>query len=145
MVEINYPFCPLSMKKLFLNINEQREQIVKIIERINTFIDEKNQNIQVVRGNRQISTLTWAAIKSGVDALMENGGRLMIFTPIPFKHGSGTSSSRSDFNKEKEPQKSNPFYQVHEKFVEIGEKVANNHIVVDQFIFMSVEYNISNL
>ena len=143
MGDINDPFCPLSMKKLFLNLNEQREQIEKLIERINTFIDEKNQNLQVVRGNRQISSLTGAAIKAGVDALMENGGRLMIFTPNPCKHGFGASSSRSDFNKEKEPQKSNPFYPVHEKFVEIGEKAANNRIVVDQFIFMSVDYDIS--
>ena len=143
MGDINDPFCPLSMKKLFLNINEQRGQIEKLIERINTFIDEKNQNIQIVRGNRQISTLTGSAIKAGVEALMENGGRLMIFTPNPCKHGFGASSSRNDFNKEKEPQKSNPFYPVHEKFVEIGEKAANNRIVIDKFIFMSVEYDIS--
>ena len=143
MGDINDPFCPLSMKKLFLNINEQRGQIEKLIERINTFIDEKNQNIQIVRGNRQISTLTGSAIKAGVEALMENGGRLMIFTPNPCKHGFGASSSRNDFDKEKEPQKSNPFYPVHEKFVEIGEKAANNRIVVDQFIFMSVDYDIS--
>ncbi len=74
---------------------------------------------------------------------MENGGRLMIFTPNPFKQGFEASSSRSNFNKEKEPQKSNPFHPVHEKFIEIGEKAANNLIVVDKFIFMLVEYNIS--
>ena len=81
------PFCPLLMKKLYLNVIEQREQIEKLIEKINNFIDEKNANIPFVKGKRQISALTWAAIKSGVESLMENGGRLMIFTPNPYQHG----------------------------------------------------------
>ena len=48
------------MKKIFLNINDQREQIEKLIERLNIFIDEKNANAQPVKGNRQISTITGA-------------------------------------------------------------------------------------
>ena len=42
-----------------------------------------------MKGHRQISSISGAAIKSGVDALMENGGRVMIFTPNPCQHGYG--------------------------------------------------------
>ena len=143
MGDIEDPFCPLSMKKIFLNISSQNEQIEKLIERINNFIEEKNTNISVVKGNRQISTLTGAAIKAGVDSLMENGGRLMIFTPNPCHHGFGSGSLRGNFDKEKEPQKANPFFPQHDKFIEIGEKAANNRIVIDQFIFMSTSFDFS--
>ena len=139
------PFCPLSMKKFYLNITEQREQIEKLIEKLNNFIEEKNANIQIVKGKRQISTLTGAAIKAGVDSLVENVGRLMVFTPNPCQHGFGACSSREIFDKEKEPHKANPFYPQNEEiFVKIGEKAANNRIVVDLFIFMSHAFDLSS-
>ena len=143
MGDINDPFCPLSMKKLYLNINEKKELIEALIEKINNFIEEKNPNSIPTRGKRQISTLTGAAIKSGVESLMENGGRLMIFTPNPCQHGFAACATRDTFDKEKEPQKSNPFYPQHEKLVEIAEKAVNSRIVVDQFIFMSTAYDLS--
>ena len=79
MGDINEPFCPLSLKKLFLNINQQREQLEKLIEKITAFILDKNsQNSQNNSNiNKEISSITGAAIKSGVDALLENGGRVM--------------------------------------------------------------------
>ena len=73
---------------------------------------------------------------------MDNEGRLMILTPNPCQHGFGACPPRIIFNKEKEPQKSNPFYPQHDIFVEIGEKALNNRIVVDQFIFMSTDYDL---
>jgi len=143
MGDMTDPFCPLSMKKLYLKINDQREQIEKLLERINIFIEERNQNLPNFRGNRQISSLTGAAIKAGVDSLLENGGRLMIFTNNPCNHGFAACQNRNSFDKEKEPQKANPFYPQHEQLVEIGEKAANNRIVVDQFIFMSTAFDLS--
>ena len=143
MGDISDPFCPVSLKKLYLNVNNDKEKIEKLIEKINNFIEEKNINSQNSNIKRQISTITGAAIKSGVDALLENGGRVMIFTPNPCNHGFGACVSRDTFDKNKEPQKVNPFYPQHEKFVEIGEKAANNRIVVDQFIFMSTAYDLS--
>ena len=143
MGDMTDPFCPLSMKKFYLKIIEQREQIEKLFERVNIFIEERNQNLPNFRGNRQISSITGAAIKAGVDSLLENGGRLMIFTNNPCNHGFAACQNRDSFDKEKEPQKANPFYPQHEKLVEIGEKAANNRIVVDQFIFMSTAYDLS--
>ena len=142
MGDIINPFCPVSLKKLFLKLKE-KDKIDKLIETLNNFIEEKNQNVQASNIKRQISTITGAAIKSGVESLLENGGRLMIFTSNPCNHGFGACSSRDKFNKEKEPLKTNPFYPQHEQFVEIGEKAANNRIVIDQFIFMSTSFDLS--
>ena len=143
MGDINDPFCPISLKKLYLRINESKEKIELLLEKINNFIDEKNQTFQENKRIKPVSTITGVAIKSGVESLLENGGRLMIFTPNPCNHGFGACAPRESFNKEKEPQKSNPFFPQHEKFVEIGEKAANNRIVVDQFIFMSNTFDLS--
>ena len=142
MGDIINPFCPVSLKTLFLKL-EEKDKIDKLIETLNNFIEEKNQNVQASNIKRQISTITGAAIKSGVESLLENGGRLMIFTSNPCNHGFGACSSRDKFNKEKEPLKANPFYPQHEQFVEIGEKAANNRIVIDQFIFMSTSFDLS--
>ena len=142
MGDITDPFCPLSLKKLYLKVSDDREKIEKVIEKINIFIEEKNKNIQQNKSKKQISTVTGAAIKSGVESLMENGGRLMIFTPNPCYHGFGACATRDSF-KEKDPLKANPFYPQHEKFVEVGEKASNNRIVIDQFIFMSTLFDLS--
>ena len=143
MGDMKDPFCPISLKKLYLKVSDDREKIDKLIEKLNNFIEEKNQNSQKNRGKREMSTITGAAIKSGVESLLENGGRLMVFTPNPCNHGFGACVSRDTFNKDKEPLKANPFYPQHEFFVEIGEKAANNRIVIDQFIFMSTTFDLS--
>ena len=143
MGDIVDPFCPLSLKKLYLKISEDGEKIEKLIEKINNFIEDKNKNTQINKIKRQVSTITGAAIKSGVESLLENGGRLMVFTSNPCSHGFGACAPRETFNKDKEPLKANPFYPQHEKFVEIGEKAANNRIAIDQFIFMSTSFDLS--
>ena len=143
MGDITDPFCPISLKKLYLNVIDDKERIEKLIEKLNYFIEEKNKNIPESKGKREISTITGSAIKSGVESLLENGGRVMIFTPNPCNHGFGACVSRNLYDKEKDPLKSNPFYPQHEKFVEVGEKAANNRIVVDQFIFMSSSFDLS--
>ena len=143
MGDIIDPFCPISLKKLYLKISDDSERIEKLIEKINSFIEEKNKNIQNNKTKRQMSTITGAAIKSGVESLLENGGRLMVFTCNPCNHGFGACAPRNTFDKDKEPLKANPFYPQHEYFVEIGEKAANNRIAIDQFIFMSTSFDLS--
>jgi len=67
----------------------------------------------------------------------------MVFTPNPCNHGFAACQPRESFNKEKEPQKANPFFPQHEKLVEIAEKASQNRVVVDQFIFMSTAFDLS--
>ena len=148
MGDINDPFCPLSLKKLYIKNGTNKEKINSLIEKINMFIDEKNKNCNKNLNikNKQISTLTGSAIKSGVDSLLENGGRILVFTCNPCNHGFGSSIIRVIYlknNKEKDPHKLNPFFPQHNLFVEIGQKAAQNKIVIDQFIFLSELYDIS--
>ena len=148
MGDIKDPFCPLSIKKLYIKIGSNKEKINSLIEKINIFIDEKNKNFNnnINIKNKQISTLTGSAIKSGVDSLLENGGRILVFTCNPCNHGFGASIIREIYlknNKEKDPHKLNHFFPQHNLFVEIGQKAAKNKIVIDQFIFLSELYDIS--
>ena len=148
MGDINDPFCPLSLKKLYIKIGSNKEKINSLIEKINLFINDKNKNFNnnINIKNKQISTITGCAIKSGVDSLLENGGRILVFTCNPCNHGFGASIIREIYlknNKVKEPHKSNPFFPQHNLFAEIGQKAAKNKIVIDQFIFLSELYDIS--
>ena len=141
------PFCSLSLKKLYIQIYSNKEKINSLIEKINFFIEEKNKNFKSNQNikNKQISTITGSAIKSGVDSLIENGGRVTIFTSNPCYHGFGATIKRENYlkNNAKDQHKSNPFFPQHDLFVEIGEKAAKNRIVIDQFIFLSELYDIS--
>ena len=148
MGDINDPFCPLSLKKLYIKIGSNKEKINSLIEKINLFINDKNKNFNnnINIKNKQISTITGCAIKSGVDSLLKNGGRILVFTCNPCNHGFGASIIREIYlknNKVKEPHKSNPFFPQHNLFAEIGQKAAKNKIVIDQFIFLSELYDIS--
>ena len=148
MGDINEPFCPLSLKKLYLKIGSNKEKINSLIEKINIFIDEKNKNFNnnINLKNKQISTITGSAIKSGVDSLLENGGRILVFTCNPCNHGFGSTIIREIYTKNdngKDPHKSNPFFPQHNIFVEIGQKAVQNKIVIDQFIFLSESFDIS--
>ena len=148
MGDINVPFCPLSLKKLYIKIGSNQEKINSLIEKINLFINDKNKNFNnnINIKNKQISTITGCAIKSGVDSLLENGGRILVFTCNPCNHGFGASIIREIYlknNKVKDPHKSNPFFPQHNLFAEIGQKAAKNKIVIDQFIFLSELYDIS--
>ena len=59
----------------------QREEVIQLIEKINHFLQERYA--EVTDTPRMQSTPTGAAIKAGVEALMENGGRVMVFTSNP--------------------------------------------------------------
>ena len=144
MGDMKDPFCPLSLKKLYIKIGENKEKINILIEKLNYFIEQKNKNI-ISNNNKQISTITGAAIKSGVDSLIENGGRVMIFTCNPCFHGFGCTIHRESYIKlnEKDSHKTNPFFPQHNEFVSIGEKAVKYRIVIDQFIFRTELYDIS--
>ena len=147
MSDIQEPFCPLSLNKLYINIGDNKEKIESLFEKINIFIEEKNKNLKynINTNNKLISTITGCAIKTGVDSLLENGGRVMIFTSNPCNHGFGGTNKREKNNKNNQDDnhKLSNFFPQHNLFVEIGEKAAKNKIVIDQFIFMSESYDLS--
>ena len=144
LAELNKPFCPISPSKLFLNVKKQREELEKLFEKINLFIENKylnneNENKEKKNTLNQISTPTGAVIKTGIDSLLENGGRVLIFTSNPCNHGFGESIPREKIYKENK----NPFYPQNNIYLDLAEKANNNRIIIDQFIFMSYEYDLS--
>ena len=147
MSDLNDPFCSVSIKKLFFNIKEQKEDIEKLIERINIFINERTEINENKKNSilTQISVPTGSAIKAGIDSLLENGGRVMIFTPNPCNHGFAACVNRESFDKNKEPDKRNLLIPQHNKFSDLINTANENRIVVDQFIFLSTHYDLSTM
>lgn len=73
MNDIQSPFCPLSHDALFFNVKSPSIQI--LVEKITMYIE----HIRSTSKTSKVS-ITSSAIQSGVAALSEIGGRLMIFT-----------------------------------------------------------------
>ena len=143
VTDINDPFCPIGIKKLFLNVTTQRDEVIQLIEKINHFLQERYA--EVTDTPRMQSTPTGAAIKAGVEALMENGGRVMVFTSNPSTIGYAACIPREKINKEKEPERVNIFYPQHDTLANLAEIACKNKIVVDQFIFMSTTYDLATM
>ncbi len=146
MTDLNNPFCPIESKKMYLNIEKNKNEIYKLIEKVINFINEKNSNL--ISGNilktknfLQKSVPTGAAIKSGIDSLLFNGGRILIFTPNPCNHGFNNCIIENNNEKKEE----NCFLPKHNKFNNLIEICNNNKITIDQFIFMSTQYDLSTM
>lgn len=138
VTDINQPFCPVAMNKLFINITSERANVDKLIEKISAYIQITNVN----QTKKTSSSITGAAIYSGIESLMDNGGRVMIFTSNACTHGFGGSKIQNEkelFNTESESKLYQP---QHCAFNDIIKKATENKIVVDQFIIGPSQYDL---
>ena len=163
MNDINSPFSPISPKYLFYNVKTQQEEISILIEKINLYITKRRELIQSIATN-----IGGSAIVSGIDSLSEYGGRCMVFSCSSNKLGYGISSLNfedGDFslnfigNNEKEKKNNQEeekkllnseneyklFNEQNKDFAQIINKCNNNRIVVDQFIFGEIDYDLNKL
>ena len=164
MNDINYPFSPISPKQIFFNVKDNQEDISILIEKINAYITKRRENFK--NGSKNIGG---AAICAAVDTLYEYGGRAMIFSCTSNKIGFGSSSlnnkygsglnllSKTDDNKikanleEEEKKLLNSeneyelFSEQNRDFNSIIDKCNKNRIVVDQFIFGEIDYDLNKL
>ena len=164
MNDINYPFSPISPKQIFFNVKDNQEDISILIEKINAYITKRRENFKT--GSKNIGG---AAICAAVDTLYEYGGRAMIFSCTSNKIGFGSSSlnnkygsglnllSKTDDNKikanleEEEKKLLNSeneyelFSEQNRDFNSIIDKCNKNRIVVDQFIFGEIDYDLNKL
>ena len=76
--DINDAFCPIDSKKLYCNIFENKDKILNLIEKINNLISTKFEN-NLKKSIKKNPFLLLNIIQSGMDSLIEKGGRLMIF------------------------------------------------------------------
>ena len=115
VTDINDTFCPIDSKKLFCNIGENKEKILNLIEKININISNKFENIKK-KSTKKNNFLLLNIIQSGIDSLIEHGGRLLIF-----------HNYNNDLNLNEEALK--------EKSDSLIDKCNNNRITIDQFIY----------
>ena len=155
MPDLNNPYCPIEPNKMYFNLQNNKNEINKLLEKVTNFIFEKNINYTLgktltTKNFLQRSTPTGAVIKSGIDSLLHNGGRVLIFTPNPCFHGFNFCLNRDINNDENKNEKDNEniknyFIPQHKKFDNLIEICNNNKITVDQFIFMSTQYDLSTM
>ena len=166
MNDINNPFSPISPKYIFFNVKNDHDDINILIEKINTYISKRRENKKIGSIN-----IGGSAICSGIDTLCEYGGRVMIFSCSSNKKGFGVSSlnneniniglnflnSNNDENNkgknnvEEEKKLLNTenefklFNEQNRDFNSIIEKCNKNRIVIDQFIFGEIDYDLNKL
>ena len=163
MNDINSPFSPISPKFLFFNVKTQQEEINILIEKINLYITKRRELIRSPDTN-----IGGSAICAAVDSLLEYGGRVMIFSCSSNKVGYGISSLNNDdvnlginfMNNEKSERRNQPeeekkllnseneyklFNEQNKDFNRIIDKCNKNRIVVDQFIFGDIDYDLNKL
>ena len=126
--DIERPFCPIPKSKLFLNVIKQREEIEKIIERLINNVatkDPKNTNIN--------GSVCGAAIKSGIEALTGNGGRVILFNCSSCTIGFGSTKIK-DERLITNPEKEKSLYAPQDKVYQVlSEKCNTERITVDLF------------
>lgn len=132
MSDLNDPFCPLSTSQLFLNVSTQKDNIDLLVEKISTFIADLNTK----DNTKTQTTPTGSAIKAGISALSETGGRVIIFTPMNCGNGFGQCS---------QAKCENIFLPKHDQFIKLAEIANEKSIVVDQFIFTNTTYDLSTI
>ena len=163
MNDINSPFSPISPKYFFFNVKEQQEEISILIEKINLYINKRRELINSLNTN-----IGGSAICAAIDSLSEYGGRAMIFSCSSNKVGYGVSSLNYDnlnlgisFINSNEKERKNDqeeekkllnteneyklFNEQNKDFNVIIEKCNKNRIVVDQFIFGEIDYDLNKL
>ena len=164
MNDIYHPFSPISPKHIFFNVKDNQDDINILIEKINSYIAKRRENVKTSSRN-----IGGTAICSAVDTLYEYGGRVMIFSCSSNKEGFGVSSLNNDkyglginllgknddktkVNLEEEEKKllntENEFLLFKEQnkdFNSIIDKCNKNRIVVDQFIFGEIDYDLNKL
>lgn len=132
MSDLNDPFCPISTSYLFLNVSIQKDIIDALFEKINIFISDLNANNEI----KTQTTPTGSAIKAGISALSDTGGRVIVFTPMNCGNGFGQCD---------QVKGENIFLPKHDQFIKLAEIANEKSIVVDQFIFTNATYDLSTI
>ena len=92
---IDNPFCPVPKEKLLLYVEKEKNQIEKIIEKIQFFVTNNTANDKKILG-----AAIGAAIHSGYSALSSGGagGRVIVLACSQCTTGIGNSKVRDSFN-----------------------------------------------
>lgn len=140
--DIQNPFCPVPRTKLFLHVEDQKDLINVLIERINVFITERQSKINSAKKNIP-GSVTGAAIVAGANALEENGGRVMVFTCNTCVSGYGACKPREEVKQPTSVNERNLYLPQHTQFNSLTEYFTQKRIVIDQFIFANFQFDLA--
>jgi protein transport protein SEC24 len=141
--DIQNPFCPVPRSKLFLHVEEQKELVSKLIEKVNLFITERQMKINANRKNIQ-GSVTGAAIVAGANALEDNGGRVLVFTCNTCVNGFGACRPREEIKQTTTPNNDKSVYlPQHTQFNSLIEYFTQKRIVIDQFILANYQFDLA--
>lgn len=136
------PFCPLPVNQMYLHCVDQREDIEKVIEKVQVFIQENTKAIQASKRIVTPGSVTGAALAAGVDSLAGNGGRVLIFTCNACINGIGATKPRDDkiINTENEHQILVP---QNDHLKPVAEQCLKNKAAVDLFVFANSQFDLA--
>lgn len=132
--DINRPFCPLPRNKLFLNVINQREEIDKVIERINLIIGEEIKKCPP--GN-----CVGASISAGIQSLYGNGGRVIIFNANSCIEGFGSSKIKDEKNLTNPDLEKKLYNPQHQNYQELINRCGIERIAVDIISFANPQFD----
>ena len=127
--DVERPFPPLPRSKLYLNIGEKREEIEKIFDRLNTNISEIQLQKNPIPGSA-----SGAAISAGMQSLVGNGGRVIVFTSNTCIKGFGNAKPREDKYLTVPDKERSLYSPSHNFFKELAERYIDERIAVDLFV-----------
>jgi protein transport protein SEC24 len=141
--DIDNPFCPLPKSKLFLNVVDSRSDIEKVIEKINFYINEKYSQTSTPSKPHSSTSVTGAAIAAGVNALEENGGRVMVFTCNSCTTGFGGCRPKEEAKLFNTKDEKNLYMPQHQQFNKLAETCLEKRIAVDQFVVANTQFDLA--
>lgn len=138
MSEIMTPFCPLPRESLYLNVKQNKDEIEKIIEKVTAYCENYAQY-----DPKKLGSVSGAAIKAGIESMLDIGGRVLLFTCNSCINGYGACKPKEEqkfYNSEFEKNLYNP---QHNTFVKLAEEIHDKRIAVDQFILGSNQFDLA--
>jgi hypothetical protein len=143
MPDISNPFCPVPREKLYLKIDEQRAEIDKILEKVTSYIQDKSNDYIANKKYITPGSVSGSAIAAGIDSLLDNGGRVMLFTCNACVFGFGACKPRDEAKIFNTPNEKTLYVPQHTSFNTLAETCLKSRIVVDQFIFGNTQFDLA--
>lgn len=139
MNDLNNPFSPMPKSQFCFNMINERDKIEVLVEKIILFITERRKKITID------SNIASCAICSGIQALKENGGRVLMFTCCPCLSGFGSTKLRQDHLLLNTENEKDLYIPQHSLFGPIIDEANISRIAVDQFIFGTDKYDLGTM
>ena len=138
MNDIKNPFCPINSNKIYYNVIKDEKDILILIERIINYLEEKIQKKENSNNN-----IPGTMIYSGIESLIERGGRIILFNCSSSNLGFGSSNIKKEKEYINKINEYKLYYSSHQNFNCLIDKCLKYNIAIDQFIFGDINYDLT--